>query len=78
MIVVLPAETAVTIPVVGLTVAAEVLLLLQLPPLAPVLVNVVVDPVQRNVVPVIVPAFGSGFTVMLYVAVAVPQLVVTV
>ncbi len=73
----LPAETAVTTPVVEFTVTAPTLLLLQLPP--PILlVKVVVDPVHRNVVPVIVPAFGSGFTVIEYVADALPQLVVTV
>jgi hypothetical protein len=74
---VLPAETPVTTPVEGFTVAAAVFVLLQVPPLI-LLTNVVVEPVQANVVPPIVPAFGSGLTVTAYVAVAVPQLVVTV
>ena len=67
----------VTTPVVALTVATEVLVLLQVPPV-PVLVNVVIEPVHTNVVPLMVPAFESGLTVTAYVAVAVPQLVVTV
>ena len=78
MIVVLPAESAVTNPVVAFTVAAETLLLLHDPPPTPVLDNVVAEPVHKKVVPVIVPAFGSGLTVTPYVAVAVPQAVVTV
>lgn len=42
----LPAETPVTTPVAEFTVAAEVLLLLQVPPLM-LLDNVVVDPVHK-------------------------------
>jgi hypothetical protein len=58
-----PAETPVTAPVVVFTVAAEVLLLVHVPPLTPSLDKVLIDPVQRNVVPFTVPAFGSGLTV---------------
>ena len=58
----LPAESPVTTPVVEFTVAAAVLVLLQVPPV-PSLDKVVVDPVHRNVVPLMVPAFGSGLTV---------------
>ena len=58
-----PSATAVTTPVVALTVATAVLLLLQLPP-TPLLVKVVTDPVHTNVVPLMVPALGSGLTVM--------------
>ena len=67
----------VTTPVVALTVATAVLVLLQVPPV-PVLVNVITEPVHTNVVPLMVPAFESGLTVIAYVAVAVPQPVVTV
>lgn len=59
----LPADTPVTTPVVAFTVAAEVLLLLQLPPLL-LLAKVVVEPMHTNVVPLMVPAFGSGLTVI--------------
>lgn len=57
-----PAEIPVTTPL-EFTVAAEVLVLLQLPPVVPSLDKIVVEPVHRNVVPLIVPAFGSGLTV---------------
>lgn len=78
LIVELPAATPVTTPVVAFTVAAAVLVLLQVPPPVPSLDKVVVEPVHRKVVPLIVPAFGSGLTVIAAVAVAVPQVVVTV
>ena len=58
-----PAPVAVTTPVLGLTVATEVLLLLQLPPASPLLVYVVVAPIQSGVVPVTVPALALGLTV---------------
>ena len=77
MIIELPAEMPETTPVVALTVATAVLVLLQVPPV-PVLVNVITEPVHTNVVPLMVPAFESGLTVIAYVAVAVPQPVVTV
>jgi len=53
------------------------LLLLQVPPVLPVVVRVVVVPVQIAVVPVMVPAVAEGVTVITCVAVAVPQVVVT-
>jgi len=62
---VLPAATPVTTPVAALTVAAAVLLLLQVPPLLPLLVKAVVAPIQTDdVPPMAVPALGSGLTVM--------------
>ena len=61
--VVLPAATPVTTPVDELTVAAVVLLLLQVPPLI-LLERVVVEPVQTKVVPLMVPALGTGIPVM--------------
>ena len=61
--VVLPAVSPVTTPVDGFTVAAVVLLLLQVPPLI-LLLRVVVEPVQTNVVPLTVPALGTGIPVM--------------
>lgn len=73
-----PAATAVTTPVVAFTVAAEVLLLLQVPPPSPVLVNPVLEPTHNVEAPLTVPALGSAFTVILADAVAVPQVLVTV
>ena len=60
-----------------LLVATPVETELQVPPVATSL-NVVVDPAQTVVVPVIVPAIGNGLTVTVVVATAVPQLLVTV
>jgi hypothetical protein len=58
-----------------LTVAIDVLLLPHVPP--PVeLLRVVDADKQTAFTPVIVPAFGSGFTVTIWVSVAVPQLLV--
>jgi len=57
-------------------VATAVLPLLQVPPL-PLVVNVVVLPVQTEVNPLIVPALGVGTTVTGAVATAVPQAVTT-
>ena len=58
------------------TVAIEVVLLLQLPPVAPS-VKEVDEPAQTAAAPLIVPADGSGLTVTICVAAAVPQLFVT-
>ena len=69
-----PGATPVTTPVSGSTVAAAVLLLLQVPPEVPLLVNVVDAPTQIEDEPLTVPAFGVGLTVIDFVAVAVPQL----
>ena len=70
-----PTATAVTTPVV-LTLATALLLVVQVPPVA-VLVSVNDAPGQSGVAPLMVPASGIAFTVTLAVAVAVPQLLVT-
>ncbi len=72
----MPAETAVTRPV-PLIVATAVAVLLHTPPPA-ASVSVVVPAGHSEVVPVMVPATGSGFTVTILIATAVPQLLVTV
>ena len=74
----LPVAIPVTTPVVGFTEATPVLLLLQLPPEGPVLLNVAVALIQTVAAPLTVPAFGSGFTAINCVALLVPQLLVTV
>lgn len=66
-----PAATPPTIP--PLTVATDVLLLLQAPP-GERSVSVVVAPAQTLATPDTEPAVGSGFTVTTDVATAVPQL----
>jgi hypothetical protein len=53
-----PAAIPVTVPVTGSTVAAALLLLLQLPPPVPLLANIAVEFVHKIDVPVTVPAFG--------------------
>ena len=73
-IVSIPAVTPVTIP--PATVALP-LLALHVPPGA-ASVSVRVVPVHTLVPPMIAPASGSGFTVVILIAVAVPQLLVTV
>lgn len=71
-----PGVTPVTIPVLAI-VAMPVELLLHMPP--PVAsVKLVVAPVHTVAVPVILPAFGNGLTVMVEVALALPQPFVTV
>ena len=60
------------------TVAAAVLLLLQLPPPVPLLVNVAVDPTQTVAAPLTMPAKAAGFTVITLFELNVPQLLVTV
>jgi hypothetical protein len=57
-------------------VATAVLLLLQPPPLM-LAVRLVVAASHTVAVPLMVPAAGAGFTVILLVAIAVPQLLVT-
>ena len=61
--VVLPAESPVTIPLAGLTDATEGLLLLQVPPTLPSLVSVVDNPAHTVVTPLMEPALAAGFTV---------------
>ena len=68
----MPIEMAVISPVV-LTDAIAVLLLLHVPPVV-VAVQDVVAPVHMALVPLMVPATGSGLTVIGAVAVAAPQL----
>jgi hypothetical protein len=70
----LPPAEPVTLP---LALTAATPLLLQAPPPA-VADNVIDDPRQKAEGPVIVPATGSGFTVIIYVATFVPQLFVAV
>ena len=67
----------VTAPVALLTDALAALLLLQVPP-EPVVVKVLVLPIQSAVGPLTVPALGSGLTVIACVSAMVPQLLVTV
>ncbi len=73
-----PAAAPVTSPVTASTVAMAVLLLLQLPPPLPVLVNAVLEPSHKVAAPLTVPEFGSAFTVIPAEAVAVPQVLETV
>ena len=73
-----PAATAVTTPVTEFTVAAVVLLLLQLPPPSPLLLNAVFAPVHNVAAPLTVPEFGSAVTVIPADAVATPQVLVNV
>ena len=62
----MPALTAVTTPVVALTVATAVLVLLQLPPASPLLVYVAVAPAQSGDEPLTVPAFAFALTVSVF------------
>ena len=73
-----PAATPVTTPVEAFTVATAVLLLLQVPVLREVVLNVAVAPIQTVAAPLTVPAFGSGFTVIVWFELVVPQVLVTV
>jgi hypothetical protein len=63
VILVVPADTAVTRPVDEFTVATAVLLLLHDPPAVPLLVYVAVCPMQSGDVPFTVPADTFAFTV---------------
>lgn len=73
-----PAETPVTTPVVEFTVTTKLLLLLQLPPLIPLLVNVTTEPAHTEDEPLMVPAFGSALMVMLDDEEEPPQELLTV
>ena len=73
-----PPLTPVTTPDDAFTVAIAVLLLLQDPPLLPLLVNVVVDPAQTVAAPLTVPAFAAALTVIPFEADIDPQLLLTV
>src|ERR1019366_2139790 len=76
LIVAVPAVIPVTTPVID-TDATALLLLLQLPPLRPLLLNVAIELIQTVEAPLTIPAFGSGFTVIILVALGEPQLFVT-
>ena len=76
VIVAVPAAIPVTTPDV-LTVATEASLVVHVPP-PTVSANVVVPPTHAVVVPVMVPALGEAFTVMLAVALRLPQAFVKV
>ena len=58
--------------------ATEGLVLLHTPPVAASVIDVVDPPAHTDVVPVMVPAFGSGLTVITAVAADVPHTVVEV
>src|SRR5665213_1461617 len=73
-----PAATPVTAPVIEFTVAAEVLLLLQLPPPLPLLVKAVVEPTHNVPEPLTMPEFGSAFTLTSDEALVAPQVFTTV
>ena len=68
----MPALTPVTMPP-AIPAAGE--LLLHIPPVA-LLPKEVMAPAHTTGLPVIVPAWGNGFTVTIMVSVAVPQLLV--
>jgi hypothetical protein len=68
-----PADTAVTDPLVEFIVATPVLSDDHVPPLFPLEDNEVVPLEQIAVVPLIVPAFGAAVTVTVLVAVALVQ-----
>ena len=72
----LPAEIPVTLPDAS-TVPTKEVTLLHAPPTA-ASVKDVFAPAQSTGVPVMVPAFGSAFTVTTWAAAVVPQLLVTV
>ena len=62
---VVPALTAATTPVVALTVATAVLVLLHAPPASPLLLYVAVAPIHNGLVPLTVPALALALTVTL-------------
>ena len=74
--VVVPLATAVTLPLPS-TVAAAVLVLLQVPPPAASL-SAMAEPIHTADGPLMVPATGNGLTVTVVVVVALLQPVVTV
>ena len=78
MIVADPAATPVTTPVAAFTVATRLLLLLQLPPAVPLLVNVVTEPAQSGDEPLTTPAFGRALMVILADEEEVPHVPLTV
>ena len=75
--VVFPTATPDTVPVPGSTCATAVLLLLHAPP-ETLLLNIMFEPIHTDEAPLIVPALGTGFTVMTEDAVEDPQIFETV
>ena len=73
MIVAEPAATPVTSPVTPFTVAAAVLLLLQVPLPVPLLLNIAPEPTHNAVAPLTVPADGSAVTFIVADVLDVPQ-----
>jgi len=74
--VVTPVARPLTVPVV-FTLATEVLVLLQVPPL-PVVVSIMLEPTQTMEGPVMVPAVLAGLTVSVAALPAAPQLLLTI
>ena len=74
----MPAATPVTTPVTEFTVATDVLLLPQVPPAVPLLVNGVDAPIHKVDAPNTVPPVGIAFTLITFVAPDVIQLLDTV
>jgi len=74
----LPAVTPVTTPVTEFTIATDVLLLLQVPPDVPLLVNDVDAPIHMVAAPLTVPPVGIALTLITFVALEVMQLLDTV
>ena len=68
-----PVATPVTNPVIGSTVAAAVLLLLQLPAPVPLLVNRAVELTHKRGTPLTIPPLATSPTVTIVEAVADPQ-----
>lgn len=77
MIVTTPAATPVTFPEL-LTVAIDEAVLAHVPPAFPLLIKLMEELAHTEEGPLIVPASGSGFTMIFVDALAVPQVVVTV
>jgi hypothetical protein len=78
IMVVLPSATPVTTPVVGFTVATPGVVPLQLPPLLPLALKLIVEDTHTDARPLTVPASGSELTITFIAAVDEPQLLVTV
>ena len=73
MILVVPAPTAITAPVVEFTVATPVLELLHVPPASPVVENTAVPPIQSGEVPETVPAETVGLTLIDALLIGLPD-----
>ena len=68
-----PTAAPVTLPVTRSTVATDVALLVQVPP-ETLLLKLILAPIHTEDAPLIVPAFGTGFTVTVADAVVDPQM----